>query len=270
MQVLHRISVEREAGDLQSLRENEIQLIRADDAFITFEIDEAHPFWLRATAMLRRPGTVDIIRTAFTPKELASAALLEMAPSWHHGYPQPEDDYAKRTYDPATYCAACGLAVRQLVPFRMAREPKWGNRQILQLNWVFDEYFVKADTWELLFKPLGINPLPVINHKTGRPLDTVVQLEITARATPINAADLPAEVCAVCNRVKFMPLTRGPFPHVELPARVHIAKTREYFGSGSSGWQAVLVSQSLYRQVREHKLKGVEFTVVAEPGQLLV
>jgi hypothetical protein len=269
VQIHHRITLTGCAkNDAVLLQQNGIEPILINDHYIIFEIEESNPFWPQVATMIGRPATVDIIRTTYTAEELASAEHLIVESSWHQGYPQPEDDYAGLTYHPTSSCAGCGIHGAQLIPFRMLREPKWGRRQILQLNWLFDEYFVTPEAWRELFKPFGIDCLPVLHQKSGQALKTAVQLEIPARASSlIDPTGLPAEICTICNRSKFLPLTRGRFPHLDVPIGVHLAKTQDFFGSGGSAWQAVIVSHELYIAIQKHSLKGVHFGVVAKVGQ---
>ena len=84
-------------------------------------------------ACMDRHGAVDIVSTRFTKGEVRRAEVLELMTDWHHGYPQPERDmaYKSLTYDDSDYCHDCGGGLRQVAPFRMSREPRWGRRGIL-------------------------------------------------------------------------------------------------------------------------------------------
>lgn len=266
MKIIHRVS--DRGNHHRCLRSLGIEPKLTDGDFFSFDIEEASPFWPEVARLIHEWKAVDIVRTTFSHNELASAALLQLNPSWHHGYPQPEDEYKKAIYDTAHYCEQCGVGGVQRAPFRMRGEPKWGTKQILQLNWVFGEYFVTPDTWERVFKPLGVEQLLVFNHRTGLPLKTVVQLLVPARATaPIDPDRLPTETCQVCKRTKYQPIARGRFPHVWLPKGAHMAKTIDWFGSGGSGWQAVIVSSQVYEGMQAHKVRGAEFTVVCDASQ---
>ena len=46
------------------------------------------------------------------------------------------------------------IGAKQVSPFRMKESPNWGRRSILQMNWLFDEYFVKPEVWNAVFQPL--------------------------------------------------------------------------------------------------------------------
>jgi hypothetical protein len=99
----------------------------------------------------------------------------------HFGYPQPESGYALATYD-STYCDRCGIGGVQRIPFRFRSEPKVRHSQFLQLNWVFDEFFVRPEV-EAGLKEAGITGVtfgPALHHSTGRPLETIQQLTISS------------------------------------------------------------------------------------------
>ncbi|CAN5839311.1 hypothetical protein BH10BAC2_BH10BAC2_34650 [soil metagenome] len=92
----------------------------------------------------------------YTEEEFIKSKVLGMVGDWHYGYPQPENDYEDLCYDLTDYCKECGIGAKQVKPLRITGEPKWGRRQIFQLNWIFDEYFVKPEIYNEVFKPIEI------------------------------------------------------------------------------------------------------------------
>src|SRR5262249_37893351 len=97
----------------------------------------------------------------------------------HFGYPQPEDRYALETYDSA-YCDRCGIGGAQRNAFPFRSEPQVRHSQFLQLNWVFDEFFVRPEVVTGL-KEAGITRVafgPALHSRTGRALETIQQLVI--------------------------------------------------------------------------------------------
>ena len=263
VKIFHRFFPVASKSLLATLEQHGIAYETFIDDRVCFDIPEGHPAWDAIVPFLKDAEPEGIPRTVFTKKELAAARFLRLEPSWHHGYPQPEDDYRRATYDLSECCEACGMGYTQNAPFRMKSEPKWGSKQVLQLNWVFDEFFSTPEAYRTVFQPLGIDSLPVIHHKTGRPLESVVQLKIsTWTTTPIRGQKLNWETCAVCHRKKLTGDQSGMFPHVTLPAGSHLGWTREYIGSGLVAWHAVIISAALYRSLTEYGVKGVSFTVV--------
>jgi hypothetical protein len=85
----------------------------------------------------------------------------------------------------------------------MKRSPAWGTKSILQLNWIFDEYFVTPTAWRQVFEAFGIACKPVLLDRTGEVLDSVVQLDIP-KTHELNF-DGDFELCKACNIKKYLP-----------------------------------------------------------------
>ena len=211
-------------------------------------------------------GEVEQISTEFTKSEIGNAEYLQLNPSWHCGYPMPDNDngYYEMTFDLSVYCPKCGVGLKQKAPFRMKKEPNWGKKHITQLYWVYDEYFVKPEIWENIFKPLGIGKIPVLHYKTEKELETVVQLKVDKIASSellINS-DQKRNTCESCGRLKYYPYVRGFYPKFgeDVDPSIHMIKTKEYWGSGASADRSIIVSHELYHLINENKIKGVSFT----------
>lgn len=227
---------------------------------VAFDLAEDHANWPRLRSLFDRWRVFDSLTTEFTKDEIEAAHWLDLVPDWHHGYPQPNEldfGYLRATYDRTDWCEACGIGLRQSAPFQMKREPKWGRRGILQLNWVFDEFFVTPSVWSEVFEPRGIACRPVTNTK-GVELTTVVQLVVEEEVGIVTDALTP-ERCATCGRVKYRPHTRGFFPALTSTPTRAIAKTKEYFGSGAAADRRVLVTQELRRALVAAKVRGASF-----------
>jgi len=228
---------------------------------VTLEISEEDPLWPAMADAASVHGPLHSVRTEFSKREFESAEYLEMTPSWHQGYPQPEQhfDFVRVAYDSSGYCDACGIKGNQIAPFRMSGEPGWGKNSILQLNWVFDEYFSKPETWSDIFEPLNIGFQPVIRHRDGTQLESVVQLDVSDRSD-VNVSGLNSETCPSCGRVKYNWVTRGFSPSpVNPPIGVHAFKSSEWFGSDHSGNHMVFVSAKLYDDIVKSGIRGAAF-----------
>jgi len=237
-----------------------------DSGIASFDVEETHPHWATIAKWITRRNAVDIIRTSFSAKEIKNAKTLSLEPDWHHGYPQPEDgtpNFRQVTYDSSQWCEECEVGLRQIAPFQMKGEPRWGKRSILQLNWIFDEFFTTPHAWSDVFKPFGVEYRPVMNTK-GAELSSVVQLVIRDTVGLIESA-LPQGVkCTQCGRMKYRPHVRGRFPSLRNDLPSAICKSEEYFGSGGSAFQAVIVSQALANAMIEAGLRGASFHPVEE------
>lgn len=267
MKIIHRLSLLREEVAKQKLLSLGIN-IRKDH--LHFEIDESDEKWPEASKIAQEYKLSDFPRTQFNNTELQNARLLAMWTTWHCGYPMPDDDfgYKELTYDLSNWCERCGIGKVQKAPFRLRQEPNWGKNSVMQIHWVYDEYFAKPEVWEQIFKPFGIETISTLRHRTGLELKTVVQLKLDSlAASEVNTTGLPYERCDECGRIKYLPHTKGMFPAF-LKADGNpkpIFKTREYWGSGGSAFREVIITNKLYKSITTANLKGVTFAPVAEP-----
>jgi hypothetical protein len=262
VKIIHRVSVGADPERQHALarlpiRPHSTTRLPGDRGLhITFDVAEDDPHWPELARLVAEWGLGDIARTEFSASEIEQSDWLELTPDWHHGYPQPEDEfrYKALTYDPAGYCRGCGIAGRQIAPFRMRSEPHWGRRAILQLNWVFDEYFVRPEVVREVLEPLAVGSREVLGSR-GRTLQNVLQI-VVDDTVEIDVEGLPFERCMVCGTVRYLPITRGRFPHLKRSPAGHIARTTAYFGSGWSAFRPVVVSRELGKAMRDHGVTG--------------
>ena len=246
MRIIHRISISSSPEIRSELAR--MSILVGGNGLVWFDADESGESWRKLQRWIAARRPADIVRTEFSAEEIAGAKWLELMPDWHYGYPQPKPDvsgYREATYDLSEYCEECGIGLKQKAPFQMKGGPKWGRRGILQLNWVFDEYFVTPNLWTRAFKPRGIGCRQVLNTR-GTKLETVVQLAVTEEVDLITEG-LQFERCGPCGRVRYLPSLRGFFPPLLHEPISYMAKTRDYFGSGASACKRVLISQELHR-----------------------
>jgi hypothetical protein len=224
-----------------------------------FLVDESQEIWPAVEKWIARRKPLHFVYAKFSKQEVEAARWLNLRADWHHGYPQPDADefgFLGVTYDLTNFCRECGIGKRQKAPFQMKGEPKWGLKSILQLNWIFDEYFVTPEVWRKVFEPAGVRHLQVTNTK-GVELKTVVQL-IVDEQVGIDTSSVPFEECPRCHRRKYQyaGISRGPFPAlVDQPSKMMV-KTKAYFGSGASAEHCVLVPQQVARAMRVTKVRG--------------
>lgn len=238
--------------------------IELELGFATFQIEESDPRWPDVEALVRQYNLCDSVRTDFSSDECKRAEYLEMLPTWHYGYPMPDEGNFGylRGFDLSDYCPDCGIELRQLAPFQMKGAPKWGRRSILQLNWVFDEYFVKPELWTAIFEPLGIGFTPVLSAKNQIVIDSVVQLKVEP-LVELDLADAAFEVCRRCRRKKYLPIARGFAPKPISTTDHTMMKSQEYFGSGASAFRMVFVSNPLYETLSKARIRGVTYSPCA-------
>lgn len=265
MEIIHhfglRISSDR---DRQEFLEAGIQLEECPPGprggiIASFDISESDPRWAEAARVAARFEAIDTIMTRFTEGERESAKYLGILASSYRGYPEPSNvmGFLKATYDLTEYCARCGIGRRQVRPFRMKKAPKLHN-SLLQLNWVFDEFFVSPEVWVGVFKPMGIGCRPVLLGGTEAEIDeSVVQLDIAEHAD-LALDESRSKECPSCGRRKWPVSLRGRFPE-PAATKAPMFRSHQHFGSGAGASQLIFVSDLMYRKMKEASLKGIEF-----------
>jgi hypothetical protein len=131
MKIIHRISISTTRAIQKEL--DRLGVV-AGEGFVTFEVDEADERWPGVSEWVVRRHAPDFVSTKFSAAETADANWLEVVPTWHHGYPQPEDEYMAATYDLTDYCPECGIGAKQNAPFCMKSEPRWGRNGIATIG----------------------------------------------------------------------------------------------------------------------------------------
>jgi hypothetical protein len=270
MKFIHRIGLRATASQRKELESLGVKLpadmvLPGGNSLLAFDVDESHPNWPALSALFRKWHVSDLPRTEFAKTEIQAAKWLNLVSDWHHGYPQPNEDvfgYREATYDLSEYCPQCGVGLKQKAPFQMKAEPKWGRNGILQLNWIFDEYFVTPEVWTTVFEPRGIHCRQVLSIG-GSELKTVVQL-VVEQEIDIVTEGLRNERCARCGRVRYVPITKGDFPPIAGEPAAHMAKTKQFFGSGASATKAVLISHELSLVFAAENVRGASMRPVAE------
>ena len=264
MKIVHRITVNIDARTAELLARCGVQ--PPSNGVFSFEIAEDDPRWPSLGTALTALDAVDLVWTKPTQQEVAAASHLLMEGQWQYGYPMPDNDagYLSVTYDLARYCAVCGCGAVQMAPFRMVREPKWGSRGVLQLNWVFDEFFVRPDVWEAVFRPFGVEAGVVLAHKSGRKLESVVQLLPPIADAQLTIPGSTNSTCGACGQRKYTPWTRGCFPAFRTPQQGAMVRTREYFGSGARCYRGVVVSKNVRQRLHKMTIRGCSFLPMCE------
>ena len=131
----------------------------------------------------------------------------------------------------------------------------------MHLTWVYDEIFVRREVWQDVFRPLGIDCVPVIHHKKKMELESVVQLKIDEISpVQLETDGLEFEVCSVCGKIRYKYVSRGFFPEFIGDIAYDIVKTQEFFGTGHSARREIIVSNKVYQIICDNKLKGFDFT----------
>ena len=228
--------------------EEQVAILRQHNIKIDVGIDRINIYDLNLYKSLiplfeKWEADLDFIGTDFTKKEILSANYCIKKSCNSFGYQRPDNDmgYLYNTYDTNKMCDECGIGLIQKDDFRVRKVPKypfWG------LGWIFDEFFVRTDLYEKIFKPLGIECRPLRKYKDDSIIDSYVQLVIPVIDEPLDLLTYDSELCPKCGMTKYNPKTHGYYPLQETPLP-YIYKSKEYFGSGFRAFRRIYVSSYL-------------------------
>jgi len=289
MKIVHRIAAESGGRFWEAIDQLGLEYERG--TWCVLNISEDHDQWQEVKELEERlePGT-HLIFNRFTKREMNSADWFAIGAKGHHGYPQPEDDFKSFTYNTDNLCSRCGVGGAQNAPFRLRKKPNKKRTHFLQLNWVFDEFFVPHEVAAVLAEAgvSGIEFLPPVLHKSGEPCDDLLQMRVMSGLVDgLDSGNLDRAVCLpspqgsdcrfdsaapiadsseYCGRSKYLNMHRGPFVFDAdaLADAPDVVKSREWFGSGAAARKLVLVSKAFRDLVVSQKWRGLEF----EPVQL--
>ena len=109
----------------------------------------------------------------------------------------------------------------------------------------------------MLFRSFGIAKRTVVLHRTGRELDSVLQLVISD-TTDSEVSGLAQKPCSYgrCQGRKYMPIVGQPFP-LPLSAPAPIFRSRQYFCDAA--FHIVYASSELVAAIKAARLKGAIF-----------
>ncbi|MCC6918546.1 MAG: hypothetical protein IT548_05045 [Alphaproteobacteria bacterium] len=258
MRIVHNISVNSSARVRAELAR--LDFVVPDRGLIRLCLDEEDVRWPGLRAWAKISDALHRVETKFSDEEIDTADWLALLPQFVKGYPSPDGnatDYLKNTYDLSGYCSECGVGKKQNAPFRINGRIKWGRNGIVQLNWVFDEYFVRPEIWREIFDPMGIRSLPVLT-RGGREMDDIVQLVISEEVE-LASGGLSSQVCGVCGRAKYKPIARGPWPRLGAAPASVLARSKQVFGGGPSAFNEIIVSGVVRDALRTANVRGVQY-----------
>lgn len=282
---IDRLGLDYDRGDADNVLELAISVLN---------VTEDQPEWPEVERLVAKYSLgPHFVSSRFTKAELDTAEWLQLSALGHHGYPQPEEDfgYQEATYNLSEHCPICGIGGVQKAPFRLRAELKASHSQIVQLNWVFDEFFLREEAREGLRGAgiTGIDYVAPLLHKNDRPSERVAQMVVKTRLRPaLDPTGLQPVTCKpqneewspgqrlrpaelegrlYCGRVKYHSMHKGPFrfDRNAFAGAPDVVKSHEWFGSGGSAHRLVIVSQRFRQAVVTAKWRGVSF----EPIELV-
>ena len=189
-------------------------------------------------------------------------------------YPLTETVYSSSELESASWLSVrstwlSGAGLIQKANFSVEKEPRWGSRNFLMLNWVHDELFVSEKAASVLknsdfggFQIKGVNGKMDVLHEGIYQLYINRTLEYGLKDDSISKVIC----CSNCNRKRYLlkpgyiTYDRSVFDNID----DDIIKSGEQFGEIVCS-RIIFISQRFYRFLKEKKLnRGLQY----EPIQL--
>lgn len=246
---------------------------RAEDSSlgrtVQLRIAESSPHWpqLRETYCLF--DVVHTLQLLYSPEEMHRADWFELGSTAHFGFPQPagNNGYLAATYAADTGCIACGIGLQQIRPFRLSRSPSHQRKHVFSLNWVFGEFFLSSPArfqYEQECLTGASFDSPVL-HRNNTIIRDWHQLVVPShQPTTLDGTEMEIECCAACGRTKHRFVGDRTLRFLSLPSSesASVVRTSEWFGSGASAHQKLIVSRKFYDMAKRHEWRGVVFTPI--------
>ena len=263
MLIVHNVLIGDVGNDdlIEALRLNGIEPSEKSGMWFVIEMAEDNPKLPALLDVARRYRAPLSYGSRFSSDELNGAKFLwlRVPLSGRRYYPEPKAMFITKqiTYDKSGACPQCGLGERQVAPFRLKAKPRWRKgEEVTQLYWVEDEFFARPEFWESTLRPLGIKSRPVVYHKTGEPIENIVQLDIQD-VVELDMNDprllgISTNTCPVCNQTRYNDIVRSFFPR-PIDPKGHLFKSAQWFGEYRESYREIFVSQELYRILNRSK-----------------
>lgn len=265
MQIRHRIVYDKTTASkefIHFLEERNATIKDNGTDFIVAYINEEEKWKTELFQYLDNEDILSEIELIFSKQEMEEAEWFTIRSIFRWEYPQPDESYMELTYDLKQYCSNCGSGSKQNDSFRVKKEPKWGQRNFLMLNWVEDELFI-SDKMSRILKEKDLQGYKILNvshSKKEIPLEHMYQLCVETIMQPalINLDESIRMIlrCKECGSVKYIGNGRQRTFKKEAfqEVNVDILKTSEVFGDGRICAREILISKKFYEMLRDNKL----------------
>jgi len=232
-----------------------------------FEIDEGDRKWESIRQIIFEERLSDSQRAEFTREEILAAEWVIVHAAHVAEYPMPEDDFDAITFDKPSECPACGVGIKQIAPYQMKREPRFGRNHFMLINWTFD-IFARIDVFDCLKEEgiRGFEPVDVVWYKKDSILRTVKQLYIGEKVPGCfdeKSLILNGGECGH-KRYAYLKAGRPSLIKEKMRQSQDIFQSSEWFGDGHHARHFVLASKRFVGLYLEKGWRGLTFV----PGEM--
>lgn len=269
MQILYRYSKNFTREDVAKL--SSLGVVTSP-GFQTIFLVEGQENWIAIKNLFDEWAIMPIVELSHSLEEQLQAEYLIVTVQRVHGYPQPENSadeikpYLKGVYSLENYNPDFGAPKGpQIGSIRVKQSPKIGSFDFMQLHWLYDVLLVKKAIYDQHLKDLEIGYIPLIEMKTNRPIESIVQLKVQGIAkSQLDLKDTEVVKNTFMDKktgVLRYQLTGRRMPaFLSDPGKMHFFESQEYFGGdGAASNKLLIVSQKFFRIVHNNGLRGLNF-----------
>lgn len=268
MRIRHRYGLSTEDRQIIRFLKRYNIPFQQDELTITTVVFEDDDEFDSISEFFKKKDVVDVVDAVYDKSELEAADWLTIKSEWWTQYPQPEEEmrYIFSTYDASTYCKGlegkyyCGKGLKQVQPFVIKKEPNWGARNFMMLNWIPDELFISSKASNILLKSslVGFSLWDVLD-KSYKPHSSIKQIYVEKYLHRcIDQTSIEQKnICPNCGFEKFIPKVGMIKFKKEFFENLNcdIVKTMDKFGEIGCD-SLILVSHKFYDVIKKIKLVG--------------
>lgn len=246
---------------------------RSDLQVLRIPVDE-HRYRLLASELKKRGIHFSSTKELeFDADEVQVAELLQVVEDAQWGYPQPEDNYKRESYDLSTACSKCGEGARQVKPFMVKNRPNFGRNDIVAMFWTYellvtervrrlveDAGLTGVEFWPLLkyrrsgrfehiegaYQLFFVNELPPMSQNTRFQTIAIARAK---RASPCDCGRLGLNLQGEQMRYR----------REDLEGAMDFNRTHEWLGGGFGTTQWKVVSHRVFELFAKNRIKGIKF-----------
>lgn len=277
MNIIHRVSLsgKRDLKVLKKFKKLGIELKESaghDGTVLLyyFDISEDNSVWPVVNKLIESHAIPDTVSTKFTDNEICSAKWVRIYSDCIQGYPMPYEDGSWRdtSFDCNKWCQECGMGMEQKAPLHLTGELEKEENDFASIFWTYT-IFARPEVLHIMSENdiKDFEVLPVINHSTNAPLDTLQQMKVTKKLAPSIIVDDLKQVKNKCEHIKYLGPIRSmlKYQNTAFTDSPDLIRTSEWFGSGHAANQLILASSKFVKLYIENNWKGL----VLQPIELV-
>ena len=271
MRTIYRVFASIRDKKILCLEKYGLNIVEEDNLFICY-FDSDNLYFNKIIKDISSNKLSYFTSVEFNKEEIESSDWIVVESTWTSLYPYPRDinEYLKKTYNLDSYCKGneptvfCRLGKKQNSLFHFEKNPRWATRNVMRINWVYEELFVSSKL-KSIFEKSSLNGFDFkeIYIKDKDISSDTFQLNILNTLPNCIESESIKEkyTCPICKRSKYL-LKKG-FIYLNKKImdnnKFDIIKTSEKIGQVDAD-SLIIISKRFYKTLVDNKLdRGMNF-----------